>query len=245
MSSAHDSTCRVCLSPFHPYPMGDKNGYKLEGCRACGSVLANPWPSADDIEKYYGDVQPEAVHVSDPEREVSYIAKQLSKRLGPAKPGARFLDVVARQGYAVKAAQKLGYKAHGLNSLEYLARFAADKNGADNFEETSLQDYAARGEKADVIISIEAFCEQPDLESFAAALAAALDKGGVIYIEEPDGNHFNAPRDFAFWRVVEPPASFGFVSKKGMEKLLARHGLKIKKSFFTWVPYMRLLVVKK
>lgn len=245
MSSMPESTCRACLAPFHPYPMGDKNGFKLEGCRSCGSVLANPWPKAEDIEKYYGDVQPEAVHVSDPERETSYIAKQLVKRLGPAKQGARFLDVVARQGYAVVAAEKLGYKARGLNSLEYLARFAAEKNGTERFEEATLQDYAARGEKADVILSVEAFCEQTDLEGFTAALAASLDKGGVIYIEEPDGNHFNAPRDFAFWRVVDPPASFGFISKKGMEKLLGRHGLKIKKSFFTWVPYMRLLVVKK
>lgn len=244
MASATHDICRVCGQKFHPYPLGDLNGYHLTSCKACGSVVTDPIPTATEIEDYYGEIQPEAVHVTNPLGEIDYIARRLQKVLN--KPaGASFLDANARQGYAVMAARKVGYKAKGLNTHEFLHNFAQAKYGTDLFAHATLQDYAAAGNKADIVMAIETFCEQPDLDAFTAGLAAVLNPGGVIYIEEPDGNHFNLPRDYTRWEFADPPFNFTYLSKKGMEKLLARHGLVIKKSYFTWLPYMRLVIGKK
>ena len=76
-------------------------------------------------------------------------------------------------------------------------------------------------------------------------MAKTIAVSGKIYIEEPDGNSFNVPKRFTDWEFVQPPLNFLYLSKKGIAKLLARHGLKIEKSYFVWAPFMRLIVTKK
>lgn len=234
--------CIVCHGSFSPYPIGDKDGYRFVSCRSCGSVLADPWPTDEALEKYYGDIQPEAVHAQNPQAEIDTAAKILGKTLPqPAAGKNRLLDINAQRGYAVVAAQKLGWKATGLNAQEFLHRFAVANYGEQNFIHSDVISYAAQsGEKYDVIITASAFTEARDLDAFTTALTTLLAPGGVIFIEEPDGNHFNTPRDFAGWAMVEPPVTCATLSKKGLTKLLARHGLGFKKIFFTWLrPFVR------
>lgn len=243
MNTAH--TCPVCHNNFAPYVVGDKDGYRFISCRACGSVITDPWPTAEALEKYYGDIQPEAVHAANPEAQIVNAGKILSKALpAPVAGKNRLLDVNAQRGYATAAAIKSGWKATGLNAQEFLHRFAASNYGERNFAHSDLVSYAAQTpEKYDAIVVITAFTEARDLDGFTAALAGLLASDGMIYIEEPDGNHFNTPRDFAGWAMVEPPLTCATLSKTGLTKLLARHGLAIKHAYFTWTsPYMRLQV---
>lgn len=246
MSTDQQLHCRICHGQSAPYDMGDKNGYHLEACRACGSVQVTPWPDDALIESYYGDIQPEVVHAANPEAEITGIAKLLKKRLPADSSGKRLLDVNAQRGYAVMAARQLGFKtAKGLNYHDFYARFAEQKYGAEYFQQMTLADYAATGAQADVILCLNALGEQTDPDAFVAALAKTLAKGGMAYIEEADGNHFNTPRSMGAWAAVEPPATCAVLSKAGTAKLLARHGLVIRKSLFTWAPYMRLIVGHK
>ena len=247
MNTPHDAnSCIVCHGNFNPYAIGDKDGYRFISCRACGSVITDPWPTQDALEKYYGDIQPEAVHAANPEGLIISTTKILGKVLPePAADKAMLLDINAQRGYNTAAARKLGWKAVGLNTHEFLHRFAADNYGENNFVHSDLVSFAAQTtEKFNVIIAINALSEARDLDAFAAALASLLAPGGMIYLEEPDGNHFNTPRDFAGWSMVEPPITCAILSKKGMVKLLARHGLGIKQTFFSWLrPVVRAHVV--
>ena len=240
---ATPATCPVCAQALVPYAVGESDEYRFISCRACGSILTAPWPSAQTRDQYYGDFQPEAVHAPNPERDIAYIAKVLRKTLPTPVAGKnRLIDINAERGYTVAAAQQLGWNATGLNTQEYLHRFASTHYGAQNFVESDAASFAAQtSEKADVIIASNAFTQQSDLDAFTAALSSLLAPGGAIYIEEPDGNHFNTPNDISSWAVVEPPATCATVSKKGLGKLLARHGLGFKKNYFTWVPFIRAL----
>lgn len=236
--------CRICQQPFKEYAMGEKNGYRFIACNQCGSIMTDPWVSQADLDKFFGDVQPEIVHLSDPEAQITAM-KNLIKKIAPNVSIRRFLDVSCRQGYAVMAAKDLGFQAKGIDPHEFFITFAKDKYDEELFEHVSVPDYAESMAQADIIFSIEAFCEQPDPDGYMAALSKILAPGGILYLQEPDGNHFMLPRRFATWPFADPPLNFSYISKRGMEELLERHGLKIQKSFFSWKPFMKLIAIKK
>ena len=237
--------CLVCQKPFYPYPMGEKNGYKFTACKSCGSVMAEPFPSQAFLDKYFGDIQPEIVHAPVPQAEISEATKAIKKVAGENCKGRRFLDVSCRQGYGVLAAKELGFQAYGIDPHDFFITFAKDKYDPHLFEYITVQDYAKKGGQAEFIYITEAFCEQPDPETYMAALSKILAPGGVIYLHEPDGNHLRLPTNFTNWGFVDPPLNFLYLSKRGTTALLDRHGLKIQKSFFTWSPFMRLIIVRK
>lgn len=240
----NEKLCRICRLPFQQYDMGEKNGYKLAACKSCGSVMAEPWITPADLDGFFGEVQPEIVHLPDPEGRMAALKKLIRKIAGDGA-GRRFLDVSCRQGYAVVAAQELGFHAKGIDPHAFFISFARDKYDAHLFEHVAVPDYAARNEQAEVIFSIESFCEQPDPEAYMEALSKMVAPGGVLYLQEPDGNSFHLPRNFSKWAFVDPPLNFSYLSEKGLRALLARHGFEIRKKFFTWGPFMRLVAVKK
>lgn len=240
--TASAKTCRICLkTPMSEHPMGEKNGYRLVACHDCGSIGAEPWPTTEALSQFYGEIQPEVVHIPNPQKEIASIKNLLAKHM-PNAAGKRFLDVSSRQGYGVVAAKDMGFKAHGIDSHEFFIAFAKDKYDPALFELSTVQDYATRGLQADFIYVAEAFCEQPDPDGYAAALAKILAPGGKIYLHEPDGNHLRLPMSFTNWRFVYPPMNFSYLSGKGMRALLARHGLKVEKKYLTWAPFLRMVV---
>jgi SAM-dependent methyltransferase len=238
-------TCRICRSPFQEHLLGEKNSYKLIACKLCGSVMAEPWPTQKMINNYYGDVQPEIVHLPSPQAEIQRL-KKLLPRIAPDFAKRSFLDIDCRQGYAVVAAKELGFKsARGIDTYEFFVAFAKDKYDPHLFECISTEEAAAKGEQANLIFAVDSFCEHPDPEAHMAALSRMLGPQGILYIEEPDGNHFMLPRNFIDWEFVEPPLNFCYLSQKGLLALLARHGLKVRRKLFTWGPFMRLIVTRK
>jgi SAM-dependent methyltransferase len=245
MADKPKDKCRICKKTMNAYPMGEKRGFKLFGCNGCGSVMVDPWISQEELDTYFGQVQPQITHLPDVDDVVKDMEKRIKKVVREPK-GKTFLDINCRQGYAVAAARNLGMKALGIDAHEFLFKFATEVYDPDLFKHASVQDYAATDPpKADVVFSIETFCEQPDIEGFTAGLARLVAPGGAVYIEEADGNNFNLPKYFPEWVYVEPPINFVYMSKKGLTSLLARHGLHIQKMFFTWKPMMRLIAGKQ
>lgn len=236
--------CRICQKPFFDYPMGEKEGYKFFACKGCGSISTDPWPTQETLDKFFGEIQPEIVHMPNPKGEMNTV-KKILRQLAPDPGGRRFLQASCRQGYGVVAAKELGFQAHGIDPYDFFIAFAKDKYDPHLFDRITVQDYAAKGEQAEIIYISEGFCEQMDPESYTAALSKILTPKGKLYLHEPDGNHARLPNNFAAWPLVDPPFNFSYPSKKGMEALLGRHGLKVEKSFFTWSPFMRLVVVHK
>lgn len=238
--------CPICQKAYFPFPMGEKNGYLLESCRACGSVMTRPLVTQEHLDKFFGEVQPVATHLTEPDIEISINESMITKACPGEIKGKRFLDVASRQGYGVVAARNLGMEPMGISQHEFFTKFAQEVYSPDLYKHTSLQDYAASDPpKADFILAQETFTEQPDIEGYMAALARVLAPNGVIYIEEADGNSFNLPKRFSEWAYVEPPLNFIYYSKKGLTSVLNRHGLAVQKMFFTWKPMMRMVVGKQ
>lgn len=244
MSDTQQGKCRICQESFHPFPMGEKNEWKFIACKICGSVMVDPWPTAEELDQFFADIQPEIVHVPQPEAEIAEIKKKIKKIVRGEPAGKTFIDVCCRQGYAVEAAWQMGMKPQGIDSHDFFYKFAKEKYPSNTFTHATAMEFTKSGVQVDVVFAQEAFCESLDPEALAAALAKLVAPGGIVYIEEPDGNSFNVPKVFANWSFVEPPLNFFYPSKKGLTKLLARNGLKVEKSFFVWAPHMKMILTK-
>src|SRR3989304_1601777 len=188
------NTCRICLKPFQEYSMGGRTASRLAACKSCGSVMTEPWLTPADLDRFFGDVQPSIAPLPDPQAAIAGMKKLIRKITGDFA-GRRFLDISCRQGYAVMAAKELGFQAKGIDPHDFFTSFTKDKYPADLFEHVSVQDCAARGEQAEVVFSIESFCEQPDPEAYMAALYKMIAPGGLLYLQEPDGNSMHLPRN--------------------------------------------------
>src|ERR1044072_8690879 len=104
--------CRICKKPFVNFPMGEKNGFRFIACKPCGSVMADPWITQDELDAYFGPVQPQITHLPEPDEQVNTMSARL-RRVFKDPKGKRFVDVASRQGYGVRAARDAGMEAMG------------------------------------------------------------------------------------------------------------------------------------
>jgi len=240
-----DDKCPICLKPFVPYPMGEKNDFQFAACSACGSVMVTPWMTDEKREQYFGEIEPQITHTPNPDNDIA-ARKKAIERIMPNPAGKKFLDVCSQQGYSVVAAKSLGMTAHGIDPHEFFVDFARSKFGDELFDYTSASEYAeSHAGEYDFIYVQEAFSANTRPDELAAALKKLLAPGGVIYIEEPDGNHWNLPGKFILWPLVFPPINFSYISRKGLALLLKRHGLAVTKVFWSWHPFSKLVVKHK
>lgn len=245
MTETPKGKCPICLKDFSPYPMGEKNDFKLEACNACGSVMVRPWMTSEIREKYFGETEPQITHTPSPESDILRRKRMIEKAM-PQPAGKKFLDICSQNGYAVMAAKELGMDAHGIDEHEFFVDFARSKYGEDVFDNISAKDFAeTHAGQFDFIICLEAFSLQINPDELAAALAKLLAPGGTIYIEEPDGNHWNLPGRFVLWPVAYPPINFVYPSKRGLINLLKRHNLVVTQQFWSWYPFSKFVVKHK
>jgi hypothetical protein len=237
------SICPVCKTALQSYDMGEKNGFGLIACRACGSVMTDQIPIPEEIEQFYADVDPEITHVPNPVGAIDHF-KGILKKTKRVRSGATFLDLQARQGYAVAAAQEMGMQAHGIDRHDFFIRFAAAQYGRSHFTLARPEEYLQTHPPADLVFAIDLFSEAYDLDAAAQSLRHAIAPNGIAYVQDADGNSFNLPRTFADWNYAFPPLNHFYLSKQGMTAVLRRNGLKIVKTFFTWAPLQRHLVTR-
>jgi 2-polyprenyl-3-methyl-5-hydroxy-6-metoxy-1,4-benzoquinol methylase len=244
VTAASAPYCRACHTSLDPaVSRGSKNGFNLLPCPSCGTVTVHPFPSLDDIIKFYQSYKGSAVYKPKEEKKIRRASRRI-KRLLSYTAGRRFLDVGCNIGYTVKAALNLGLDARGID-MDAAAVQTANETYGPRFEALSIESYAALGHKVDILYTSEVIEHVPDPDSFMTAVHSLLDDNGVLYMTMPDGGHWNIPRDFASWRMVTPPSHIIYFTRKGIRHLLEKHGFKIEKFFFTLKPGIRLIARKK
>ena len=82
-------------------------------------------PDADnwaEISQAHGyQVQPQITHLPEPDEQIDAMTQRLN-RVTRDTQGKTFVDVAARQGYGVKAAQMAGMKPLGLDPHDFFAK---------------------------------------------------------------------------------------------------------------------------
>ncbi|MBI3441227.1 MAG: methyltransferase domain-containing protein [Proteobacteria bacterium] len=239
-----EAWCRGCQSRLLS-SVGEKNGFGLLRCAACGTVIVDPYPTDSELADFYS-----SYHMTD-----NYIRKESSKvrrgmgrvrRLLRAKPpGKKFLDVGCSTGTVVEAARQLGLTAHGID-ISSEAVNVAKKNygGSASFETIAIGELAARGDMFDMVYTSEVIEHVRDPEGFIADIARVMNPGAVLYLTAPDGGHFSLPGDFSKWSQVCPPEHLTYFTRRGIICLLQRHGLRAEGFQIAFKPGLKVLARK-
>lgn len=236
--------CPSCLKKLQKYEMGYFDEYEIFSCQNCGSVFLDPPISRGTIDKFYSDLDPEVIHIANHIRRVKDLSKTLLKICDNPKEKT-ILNVNCMQGYAVAAAKEAGFKEiKGIERYDFYVDFAKKNYGKDYFEAVTVEEYIEREEQHDVVVSIESFCMQTDVDKHLETISKTVKLGGLLYIEEIDGNSHFLPNDLTRWAYMEPPITTNFISEKALRILLEKHGFKIKKKFFNWGVMLKLVAVK-
>lgn len=244
MSRLQTSICKACSTALSPaMTIGNKNGFDFLCCPQCRTVTVSPFPTPEELMAFYQSYKGTVNYRDKAGKKLNRASKRL-KRLMRLTSAKRFLDVGCNYGFTVKAALDLGLDAKGIDIDNTAVSQSKESYGTTKFETISVQDYAARGEKADIIYTSEVIEHVPDPDSFVQAIAQILDKDGILYLTTPDAGHWRRPKEFTQWEQAMPPEHITYFTRKGISALLQKHGLKVESFTFTLKPNLRLIARK-
>ena len=103
----------------------------------------------------------------------------------PANPA--LLDLGCALGFMLKEAKAAGWKATGVETSEFAARYAADFSGCLVHQGT-VQDGGFRSESFDVITMMDVIEHVVDLRSLMSDIHRLLRPGGVLFLITPNFN---------------------------------------------------------
>lgn len=252
--------CNMCDAPAEQFSVMGKRLNRGQGilpkrktgittsvvrCTQCGLIFANPLPIPERIEDHYGLApadywSPEYFNVED-----DYFRRQLQafERLGTADSNVtqrRALDVGAGIGKCMRALERAGLDAFGIEPSPTFHRMAVEKMG---ISESRLQqkpiESAVFGEERFDFISFGAVLEHLYDPAGSLQLAAEwLRPGGLIYVEVPSARWLVARLVNLLYRIgghdyvanvspMHPPYHLYEFTMQAFECLAARCHLEI------------------
>ena len=237
--------CPLCEEKMNRYDICSLEEYNLYSCVECGSLLFDPPITRNIIDNFYSYLDPEIVHHPAYKRLIEKY-KKLFRKIFPRSKGKTLLNVDSRLGYATEAAKSLEFKTiKGIDRYDFYTDFQKNNFGEKFFETKTIEEYISQdGEPADVVLSIESLCFQPNIDEYISNLAKVTKKGGTLYIEEVDGNSIFLPSDLSRWFYIQPPIKCNFISKEALYILLKKHGFKVRKKLFNFNYKMRVIARK-
>ncbi|MFA4994366.1 MAG: class I SAM-dependent methyltransferase [Bdellovibrionales bacterium] len=247
MSEVKTASAPFCKACHHPLDAakaaGCKDGFDLLVCPQCGTVTISPFPTHEDLIKFYQDYKDKADYRAKQDKKIRRSLRRI-KRMIRLTSGNRFLDVGCNYGFAVMAALRLGLDARGID----IDGAAIENNkkviGGYLFSATSVEEYAAQGHKVDMLYTSEVIEHVPNPDAFVKSLSTLLAPGGILYLTTPDAGHFAVPRRLETWKEIMPPEHITYFTRRGLTHLFEKHGLKVRKFFFCLKPSLRVLAEK-
>ena len=174
-------------------------------CSKCSFIYPNPLPIPDDIQDHYGIIpenywMPEYFNVNP-----NYFLAEINdaKRLIEFKQGMKSLDIGAGIGKCMNALKNAGFDAYGLEpSLLFRKKAIEEMSINENKIQLNTVETADYPENTFDFISFGAVLEH--LYNPANCIEIALKwlkPNGVIYIEVPNSNWFNAKILNFYYRI--------------------------------------------
>ena len=189
-----------------------KWGWGIERCRRCGLVYANPRAPETAIlarysSEYFWKEYLPAAGAPDGQFDPAW----LDQRHGPmleligryAKGGRRLLEVGTGAGLFLKAAERAGWEASGLELSGEGAAFARDRLGLDVRQERAEQ-MSFRAGTFDVAVMFDVIEHLFDPKAVLTATRRALKADGVLIVSTPNFNALARHVLGIDWAVLSP-----------------------------------------
>ena len=192
-------------------------------CAACDLATLERLPSAPALGGFYERYYANASYGTKRDKKIARARKRI-RRLKRHTAGRRFLDVGASLGFAVEAARREGFAAHGVELDPDAVSRARDAFPGCTFEAGSVAEVAARGEVFDMVFCAEVIEHVPDPVAFAGALMNVVAPGGVLFLTTPADGHPRTPRPLVSWVQVKPPEHLHWFQREHLARLFDRPG---------------------
>lgn len=224
------TTCVVC-GDGGTTAQFDLGEWSYVGCRGCGLVRVDPFPSADEASELYGDdyfnaaanagyddyVADASVHRRNGRARV--------RRLGaPPSSGARLVDVGCAFGYTMTEARDQGWIPAGVDA-NASARAAVTADGmpcAASVAELGLADASVAA-----VTFFQSLEHLPDPRAALAEARALLADDGSILIETWDRSSRTARLMGSHWQQLSPPSVLWLFDEDSLGKLAHSAGFEV------------------
>lgn len=221
--------CRLCCA--ESASIGEKNGYRIFRCPNCSFLFAELGSEKFDPRVEYDGYGANENYLSKKEKKLKRSGKRIN-RCKALVQGNLFLEIGCNVGIATEAARRLGFDAVGIDVDAAAIDIAKAEFPECRFYAELSTDFAARGERYDVIYCSEVMEHVPDPMSVLRSMKELLAENGIIWMSTPDAGHWRTPKNVLEWKELAPPDHIGMFSPKSLAIALRQSGLKIIKQEF-------------
>lgn len=191
-------------------------------CRACRMIRVERVPGAEALTRFYQAYYANRKYAPKQDKKIARATRRLARLRARGAQG-RFLEVGCNLGFAVEAARRLGFEAHGIE-IDAAATAQAQRLFADcSFRACAAAEEAASGRSYDVVFCTEVIEHVPDPGEFAAALGRLVAPGGHLFLTTPDAGH-PLRGDFLAWPETKPPEHLFWFTRDALRRLLGKAG---------------------
>ena len=219
MSDEKQRGCPACHN-LKSIELGEKNGFRMLGCKNCGSIYSSHLPmgeEAEDYDEYYTEANLQVP---------AFIAKILDgiiEGFSPYSSTGRLLDVGFGSANLMQVARDKGWQAFGAEVSKPAVEHAKKLGFTDVFH-GELSEAKYPDNYFDVITASEIIEHCPQPEILLNEVIRILRPGGLFWATTPSAKGLSYQLTGLDWTTICPPEHLQLFSKKGVRLVLEKAG---------------------
>jgi len=240
MDDGQTAACPACAGAAAPF--GDKDGYAIFRCGDCGLLFVHPFPTAEELARYYSGDYRGATATFYPKMS-SRRRRAFTKSLRFLRHvvGKRVLDIGCGSGVMVDAFRRLGAEAHGVDISDNSIAFARNRFPRCTFHCLDFDQMARSGLTFDFMFPSELMEHIAGPQGCLAMVAALSKPGTMVYVATPDAGHATVPADILEWDQICPPEHLQWFDRANMARVFDGYGFELVKAYPKKSPALSLL----
>jgi len=208
-----------------------KMGYSIGRCLACGLIQANPRAPQETIlsrysRDYFWKEYLPSLGVIDGQYDLDQFDlryRAMLEMIAARTPGRRLLEVGCGAGFFLKAAERAGWTAEGIELSEEAWRFGTERLHV-RIQRERADVAPVQAASFDVAAMFDVIEHLFDPRAVLAAAARALVPGGTLVITTPNINSASRYLLGPHWAVLSPREHVYYFSENSLGGLLKTAG---------------------
>jgi SAM-dependent methyltransferase len=218
MADEKQRGCPACQN-LKSTELGEKNGFRMLGCKSCGSIYSSHLPiggEAENYDEYYTEENlrvPPFIHK---------ILEGITDDFAPYRSNGRLLDVGFGSAILMQVARDKGWQTTGAEVSKPAIEHA--ENLGFNVFHGELSEAKYPDDHFDVITASEIIEHCPQPEILISEVIRILRPGGLFWATTPSAKGLSYHLTGLDWSIIHPPEHLQLFSKKGVRLILENAG---------------------